>query len=84
VFGTFCHFHPSLIFSSKAGAYPSEETFRYSRVGITLGWKGPPGTNSLAYLAHFANYSCKKFYNIDLWNALLIFLAIDIINKIDK
>ena len=43
------------MFAGKEGAYPSEVPFRCSTLGyapttnIRLGWKGLPGTNSLAY-----------------------------------
>ncbi len=44
-------FQPSLMFAVKAVAYPSEAPFRYlaSPTNIRLGWKGLPGTNTLAY-----------------------------------
>jgi hypothetical protein len=31
---------------------------------IRLGWKGLPGTNTLAYNENLKNYDRKKFYNI--------------------
>ncbi len=34
------------------------------RPNTRLGWKGLPGTNTLAYHEQFVNYSCKKVYNI--------------------
>jgi hypothetical protein len=49
---------PSLMFVGKAGAYPSEASFRCSALAwdpglththIRLDWKGLPGTNILAY-----------------------------------
>ena len=30
----------------------------------SLGWKGLPGTNTLAFYEKFVNYGQKKFYNI--------------------
>jgi hypothetical protein len=50
-------FQPRLMFVSKAGTYPSEAPFRCSTLlvpGLTHttigpGWKGLPGTNTLAY-----------------------------------
>ena len=49
---------PSLMFAGKAGAYPRVEYLKdaslYCRLlvltaDIRLGWKGLPGTNTLAY-----------------------------------
>jgi hypothetical protein len=37
-------FQPSLMFAGKAGVYPSE-----APENIRPGWKGLPGTNTLAY-----------------------------------
>ncbi len=31
------------------------------------GWKGPPGSDTLAVLQTFVNYGGKKFYNIEPW-----------------
>jgi hypothetical protein len=31
---------------------------------IRLGWKGLPGTNTLAHYEKSVNYGCKKFYRI--------------------
>jgi hypothetical protein len=51
-------FQPSLMFAGKAGSYLSEVHFKCSTLwgrhlssptNIRLGWKGLPGTNTLAY-----------------------------------
>jgi hypothetical protein len=47
---------PSLMFAGKALAYLSETPFRCSTLGLasglTKGWKGLPGANTLAYYEH--------------------------------
>ncbi len=50
-------FQASLMFASKAKAYPSKETFRCFTLGwapvlTNIGWKGLPGTNTLDYYEH--------------------------------
>jgi hypothetical protein len=50
-------FQPSIMFVSKAGAYPSVRLFGFSTLGqvprnIGLDWKGLPGSNTLAYYKH--------------------------------
>jgi len=50
-------FQPCLVFAGKAGAYLSESPFKTPLYGRLLalptntrqGWKGLPGTNTLAY-----------------------------------
>ncbi len=37
-------------------------------VNIRLGWKGLPGTNTLAYNKNFVSYDRKKVYNIGPWS----------------
>jgi hypothetical protein len=54
--------------AGKAGAYPRVENLKGSSLGqaptlpanIRLGWKGLPGTNTLAY---YENYGRKMFYS---------------------
>ncbi len=43
-------FQLSLMFAGKAGAYPRVEHLKGALpTNIRLGWKGLPGTNTLAY-----------------------------------
>ncbi len=60
-------FQHSLTFVSKARAYLSKEPLRLVTLptNIRQGWKGLPGTNTLAYSKKFLNYGRKKFNNID-------------------
>jgi hypothetical protein len=53
-FGSGRPFQPSLIFESKARAYLSSLLGRFLALptNITRGWKGIPGTNTLAYYDH--------------------------------
>ncbi len=36
-------------------------------INIRLGWKGLPGTNTLAYFENPENYGSKKFYSTGPW-----------------
>jgi hypothetical protein len=58
------------MFAGKAGVYPSEAIFTCSTqvlalpANIRLGWKGFPGTNTIAYYQKFITYGLKKSFNI--------------------
>ncbi len=62
---------PSLMFESKAGAYPSESPLRYFTIGPAPGLihkhqtrlESPARYNS-SFLRRFVNHGRKKFYNI--------------------
>jgi hypothetical protein len=56
-------FQPSLMFAGKARAYPSDAPFRYS-TNIRLGWKGVPGTNTLAYYKNLYLTAVKSFITL--------------------
>jgi len=61
---------PSLMFMSKAGAYPSEAyTLLYGRLltlttNIELCWKSLPGTSTLAYYEHLLITVVKSFISL--------------------
>jgi hypothetical protein len=61
-------FQPSLMFADKAGAYQIEAPVRCSTLGlgswllIRLGWKGLPGTNTLAYQENPQITENKRYY----------------------
>jgi hypothetical protein len=63
-------FHPSPIFSSKAGAFPSGTPFEFHSKGrhmalstnVSLEWKLLTLANTLAYYDSKLNTSVKKFY----------------------
>ncbi len=66
-------FQPSLMFVGKAGAYPSEKHLsdapRKGRLlafptNITLGWKGLPGINALAYYEKSSLTAVKSFITL--------------------
>jgi hypothetical protein len=59
-------FLPCLIFLSKAGSYPNEEPFRLQALptNIRLGWKGMPGTNTLAHYEHSYIMAAKSFITL--------------------
>ncbi len=54
------------MFAGKAGAYPSEAPFRLlaSPTNIRLGWKGMPGTNTLAYYGKASLTAVKRFITL--------------------
>jgi hypothetical protein len=68
------------MFACKARAYPSEAPFRCSTLGcppalpanFRLGWKGLPGTNTLAYCENPLVMAVKSF--IGLAQGLSIFV----------
>jgi hypothetical protein len=62
MFGLDWAFQPSPTFVSKAGAYPSLLSLP---TNIRPGWRGFPGTNTLAYRAVVSPTKKKGLYNID-------------------
>jgi hypothetical protein len=78
-------FQPSLMFSDKARAYPSETPFRYSTnkarllalpTNIRLGWKSLPGTNTglLQKLIHYVHWVLGPMLKIFFARNLQIFV----------
>ncbi len=61
----------SIMFLVKAGAYlsgaPLWGRLLASSTNIRLGWKGSPGTSTLAY---YENYGRKKFYSREVSRGL--------------
>ncbi len=65
-------FRPSLRFAGMAGAYPSKAPFICFTLGwapclntnIRLGWKGLPGTNTLAYYENSSITAVKGFITL--------------------
>ena len=70
------HAQSSLMFDSKAGRDPREETFRCSTLGYTPGLthkqnirlESPERGKRSSLLRTFVNYWRKKSYNIGPWN----------------
>jgi hypothetical protein len=65
---------PCLMLASRAGACTNEASFRCSYLGWApalstnnrLGWRGMPGTNTLAYCEHSLILAVKCFMTFDL------------------
>jgi hypothetical protein len=57
-----------LMFGWKVGAYSIEAHFRYSHIALStnirLGWKGLPGTNTLAFHEHSQITDVKVFVTL--------------------
>ncbi len=61
---------PCLMFASKARSLP----LSWALESALIGWKGLPGTNTLAY---YENYDRKKFYRVGPWSYNIQFLELN-------
>ncbi len=63
--------HPDLMFTLKAGAYPSKSVFRFSTL---------TGANTLTYFAHSYVTKKKSFYNLFLFSTKLFTIVINVVS----